>query len=97
MIGNRRLPIKPNNPLPASPSEDVDEVRVVGDNHAGSAAIDGGELKARAVLAEPDSLYFALLHCVQELAVSPLGTFREVRGGLGLGLRRCEEEVLRER
>lgn len=65
--------------------EDVDEVRVVGDDDGGAAAVDGGELEEPAVLGEADALDLAALDGGEELAVAPLRALGEVGGGGGFG------------
>ena len=54
--------------------EDVDELRVVGERDGGAAAVNGGELERRPVLAEAHALHLAAHHALDELAVAPVVT-----------------------
>jgi len=59
--------------------EDVDELRVVGEDDVRASSVDGGELQLRSVLGESHAFHLARLHGVDELAVSPLVSLGEVR------------------
>ena len=65
----------------AALGQDIDQLRVVRQDHQGPPSVHGRQLQLRSVLREPNTLDLSVLDCTDEIRVPPLVALRQLRRG----------------